>query len=105
MIEEWFNGLTAYLEKEVPDWQSMLKDPRRSFNTDESVFPLCVNTGKLIAEKGARHVYQVTSGTKQQLTVMAYFNAFGEYVDPLTVFPGERFRDSGIHDFPDAMDG
>ena len=105
MIDTWFLGLQSYLKKEVPGWEEMLKDPRRSFNADESGFPLCVNTGKVLAEKGARHVYQVTSSTKQQITVMVCFNAMGQYVPPLIVFPGERFRDSGIHEFPEAIYG
>ena len=105
MIDTWFLGLQSYLKKEVPGWEEMLKDPRRSFNADESGFPLCVNTGKVLAEKGARHVYQVTLSTKQQITVMVCFNAMGQYVPPLIVFPCERFRDSGIHEFPEANYG
>ena len=105
MIDGWFGCLKTYLQREIPDWENMVKDPRRCFNADESGFPLCINTGKVLAEKGARHVYQVASSTKQQLTVMVCFNAFGQYIPPLIVFPGERLRDSGINDFPEAIYG
>jgi hypothetical protein len=72
---------------------------------DESGFPLCVNSGKVLAEKGARHVYQVATSDKQQITVMACFNAFGDYMPPLIVYPGQRFRDHGIESFPEAIYG
>jgi hypothetical protein len=73
MIQGWYDGLLKFLQDEVPDFKNLLKDPRRMFNGDESGFPLCLKTGKVIAEKGARHVYHVTSSNKQQITVMVCF--------------------------------
>ncbi|XP_060596078.1 uncharacterized protein LOC132750148 [Ruditapes philippinarum] len=105
MIDRWFAGLFDYLAKEVPDHEVLKNDPRRIFNADESGFPLCFKTGKVLAEKGARNVYNVTTSNKTQLTVMVCFNAFGDYVPPLIVFPGERLRDTGIYQFPDAIYG
>ncbi|KAH3719494.1 hypothetical protein DPMN_062331 [Dreissena polymorpha] len=98
MIIEWFENLRAFQIAEVDDWKNLLGDPRRFFNADESGFPLCVNTGRVLAEKG--HVYQVTTSNKQQITVLACFNACGDYVPPLFVYPGERYRDTGIDEFP-----
>ncbi|XP_053392934.1 uncharacterized protein LOC128555225 [Mercenaria mercenaria] len=105
MIQGWFDGLVEHLQSEVQDYQSLLKDPRRLFNCDESGFPLCLKTGKVLAERGARHVYHVSSSNKQQITVMVCFSAFGNYVPPLIVYPGERFRDTGIEAFPTAIYG
>lgn len=105
MIQGWFVNLEEFLRREVPGRKDLVKDPRRIFNADESGFPLCVNTGKVLTPKGARHVYQVCSSSKQQLTVMACFNAIGNFVPPLIVYPGERFRDSGIHEFEEAIYG
>lgn len=105
MVDGWFANLEQYLQNEVPDWEKMVRDPRCVFNADESGFPLCVDTGKVLAEKGVKHVYQVSSGTKQQLTVMACFNAIGNFVPPMIVYPEERFRDSGIHEFTEAIYG
>ena len=105
MIEGWFNGLTSYLKKEVPDVDAFLRDPRRIFNADESGFPLSVTDGKVLTEKGVRHVYQVCTSNKTQITVLACFNAMGNYVPPLIVYPGERFRDTGIHEFEEAIYG
>ena len=105
MIDNWFSTLYKFLQEEVNDWESLLKDPRRFFNADESGFPLCLKTGRVLAEKGVRHVYQVANSSKQQITVMACFNAFGEYVSPMIIYPGERFRDVGIDAFQDALYG
>jgi hypothetical protein len=33
------------------------------------------------------------------------FNAFGDYVPPLIVYPGEKFRDTGIEAFRAAIYG
>jgi hypothetical protein len=65
MVDEWFTNLNDYLKVEVPDWKRMINDPRRCFYADKSGFPICINTGKVLAEKGVRHVYQVTTSTKR----------------------------------------
>lgn len=102
MILGWYDVLFAFLEKEIPDYRNMLKDPRRVFNADESGFPLAVKSGRVIAPTGARHVYQVVTNTKTQITVMAALNAFGEYLPPMILFPGERLRNIGLSGFPEA---
>ena len=58
--------------------------------------------GRVLAEKGARHVYQVVTNTKAQITVMVGFNAYGDYAPPMILFPGERLRDVGLSGFPAA---
>ena len=105
MVDGWFDGLKTYLQKEVPDWEAMINDPRRIFNADESGFPLSITNGKVLTDKGVRHVYQVCTSNKTQITVLACFNAIGNYIPPLIVYPGERFRDSGIHEFDEAIYG
>ena len=96
MVDTWFTGFQSFLVKEIPDWEILVKYPRRLFNADESGFPLCVKSGKVLAEKGLKDIYQISSSTKLQLTVMACFNAIGNYVRPLIVYPGERFHDAGV---------
>ncbi|KAH3823997.1 hypothetical protein DPMN_125825 [Dreissena polymorpha] len=105
MIANWFQNLITYLKTEVDDWERLVGDPKRFSNADKSGFPMCVNTGKVLAEKGVRYVYQVTSSNKQQITVMACFNACGDYVPPLIVYPDQRYCDTGIGEFPDAIYG
>ena len=92
MIRGWYDGVFNYLKKEVPGYESLVNSSRRIFNADESGFPLAVKAGRVMAEKGARHVYQVVTNTKTQITVMVAFNAYGDYVPPMILFPGERQR-------------
>ena len=89
----------------MPDWEELINDPKRLFNADESGFPLSVNGGKVLAERGQKHVYQVTTTDKTQITVLACFNAAGSYMDPLIVFAGKRIRDVGLEGFPEAIYG
>ena len=57
MIKGWYGGVSNFLKKEVPDHETL-------FNADESGFPLAPKPGRVLAEKGARHVYQVVTNTK-----------------------------------------
>ena len=79
-----------------------MTDPRRIFNTDESGFPLAVKPGRVLAPTCVKNVYSVVTNTKTQMTVMASFNAFGEYPPPM-IFPGERIRDVELSGFSDAI--
>ena len=100
-ITDWFGTLSVYLMSEVEGWQAMVADPRRCFNADESGFPMCPKTGKVLAPVGARHVYEI-AGDKTQISVMAAFNAIGNYLPPLLIYPGQRLRDIGQEGFLDA---
>jgi len=51
MVDGWFNRLKYFLKKEVPDSESLLQDPTRIFNADESVFPLSITNGKVLTER------------------------------------------------------
>ena len=51
MISSWFDGVINYLVKEVPDHDRLLKNPRRIFNADESGFPLCAKSNRVMAPK------------------------------------------------------
>ena len=64
-----------------------------------------MTNGKALTNKGEHHVYQICTSNKTQITVLACFNAIGYYIPPLIDYPGERFRDSGIHDFDEAIYG
>lgn len=105
MVMGWFDNLKQHLESEVPGWEDLIKDPRRVFNADESGFPLCTTTGKVIAPTGAKHVYQVVCSNKQQITVMACMNANGDYMLPFIIYPGQRLRDTGMEGFQEAIYG
>ena len=55
---------------EVTD-TTLWKDPSRWFNADESGFPLCPKSGKVLAPQGVPNVYNFTSSDKTQITVLA----------------------------------
>ena len=102
-IQGWYAGVKMFLQKEIPNYEELLSDPRRIFNADESGFPLQAKGGRVLAPAGARHVYQVVTNNTTQITVMAGFNAYGEYTPPMILFPGERIRDVGLAGFPEAI--
>ncbi len=103
MIRNWHAGFKAYLEKEYPqEAPKILSNPTRLWGADESGFPFCPKTQRVLAPKGTRHVYQVQSGSKEQITVMVCFNAMGQYQDPFIIYPGKRMRHNPNEDFPEA---
>lgn len=70
---------------------SILKDPRRVFNLDESAFYLHPTEKYVIAEKGTKNVYNInTGGSKQCLTVLFGGNAIGECPPALVLHRYER---------------
>ena len=101
-IFEWFGGLQSYLLSEVPDYVDIVNDPSRNFNCDESGFPLQVKKRKVMAEKGSKNVFQCTTPGHDQVTVMACFNANGQYMYPLIIFKGQRLRNHGMANFDEA---
>jgi len=56
MIDGWFGGLHNFLQDEIPDLEALIADPRRSFNADESGFPLCIKTDSFGWEGGEKRV-------------------------------------------------
>ena len=43
---------------------------------------------RVLAGKGAKHVYQLETGTENQITVLCCFNAAGFYMKPYIIMPG-----------------
>ena len=63
----------------------------RIFNLDESGFPLAgKNDMKIVSEKGKKNIYNVSSETKEHITVLICASANGEFEKPLVIFPGVR---------------
>ena len=79
-IEAWFKSVHAFFENEFKDEHvSLLTDPRRIFNADESGFPLAFKPRLVLTPTGAKNVFYVVTNTKTRITVMASFNAFSQY--------------------------
>ena len=93
----------SFMEKEHKDtYKAILSDPRRLFNADETGFPLAVQSGKVLAPRGAKTVYHVATSEKTQITTLACFNAMGQYMAPLVLFPGKRIKEVNVKDFEEA---
>ena len=103
-VEQWFRDFSDFMAEENED-QSVWKDPTRWFNADESGFPLCPKSWKVLAPKGLPNIYNFTSSDKTQVTVLACMNAAGLYLRPYVIFPGQRFTYNPLQGFPEAILG
>lgn len=78
-IRKWFDELYEYFQDE--DSLDILQEPRRIFNSDESGFQTCPATGKVLGPVSYNNFYEIKMGKdKEQLTVLATFNAAGETI-------------------------
>lgn len=98
-IKKWFEKLKEYLtEKQALD---VLEDPKRILNGDETSFMLCPKTGKVIAPRGYKNVYQIVKGKeKEAVTVLAFFSAMGDILPPCVVFPYIRPPKDVVNSMP-----
>ena len=87
VLDKWYKEF-----EEFTKFHNLQENPQRIWNADESGFPLCPKTSRVIALKNQRHVYGVTSDTKTQITTLVAANAAGNVIPPMHVFPGIRFR-------------
>ena len=60
--------------------------PAQVFNCDETGMPLNPSTSKVVATKGTKHPYQLTSGDKAHITVLACASAAGYAIPPMVIF-------------------
>ncbi|XP_055373588.1 uncharacterized protein LOC129606961 isoform X2 [Condylostylus longicornis] len=85
-IKKWFQDLSIFLES--ISQTTLLNDPRRIINGDETSFSLCPKTGKVIAPKSYKNVYQIQTGNeKETLTVLFVCTADGKVLPPMVIFP------------------
>ncbi|XP_068084186.1 tigger transposable element-derived protein 2-like [Anabrus simplex] len=88
-IQNWYREVEIYLKDK--GLFSVLQDPTRVFNADESAFFLNPKGSKVLAQKGDKSVYQqVNPDEKECLTVLFTGNADGQLAPPLVVFKYER---------------
>ena len=86
-LKSWFEEMKLNIDSVDP---TILTSPDRLFNADESGVSICPKTKKVISMTGTKHVYSVTSGSRQQVTVLACISAIGHYLPPLLIFPFSR---------------
>ena len=86
-IRNWFENARTQFAR-IPGANDALADPRRVFNTDESCIQLAPPTGKVISITGWKNVYEVApAAEKSNLTFLGTYNANGETVTPMIVYP------------------
>ena len=60
--------------------------PAQVFNCDETGISLNPNASKVLATKGTKHPYQLTSGDKAHITVLACASAAVYAIPPMVIF-------------------
>lgn len=84
-IREWFTEIQTYLMKE--NYMSILNDPDRVFNMDESAFFLSPKTQKVLVTKGEKAVYSRSNNDdKECLTTLVAGSASGLIPPPMVMF-------------------
>lgn len=89
-IKAWFNSVHTALSQQ--QMESILFEPDRIFNADETGFMLDPKKGYVIAPKGAKRVHNVSENDKFQMTVMLTVCANGALYTPFIVYPGVRLH-------------
>lgn len=99
-IRKWFKDLESFLqEKGCAD---VLCDGRRILNADETNFQMCPKSGKVLGPKGWKDVYEIAPGKeKETLTVLGTFNASGEVIKGIIVYPYARPPKDLVRAVPD----
>lgn len=90
-LDKWFKDFGDFLKE-----NDLLNKPEQIWNADESGFPLHHRSGTILAPRGSKSLYSITSANKQQITTLACINAAGQCIPPMHVFPGERFRSNPL---------
>ena len=106
-LRNWFEGLKAYLaaHHNISASEFFTDENRdRIYNCDETGFPLQGTNGKLkiIAGKGAKNVYKLSSDSKEQVTVLACVSARGNFSKPFVLFPGVKLPKINFHEVNEA---
>ncbi|XP_031327277.1 tigger transposable element-derived protein 2-like [Photinus pyralis] len=95
------NGMNR---KEVGDYFTLLQEictnndlfdkPGQIYNVDETGIQINNKPGKVVATKGAKDVYSLTSSEKgENVSLVACCNAEGNYIPPVVIFKGKYKKD------------
>ena len=70
--------------------KSCFQDPARVWNTDETAIELGVSKKRVLAQRGVKVLYNVSSSTRDHITCVLTVSAGGDMVPPMVVFRGVR---------------
>lgn len=88
-IRNWHGNLKQYIIDETGD-ATLLDDPKRILNADESGFQTNPGTSLVLGPKGFKDLYEIKGNEKECITVLAAFSANGDMAPPCIVYPFER---------------
>ena len=88
-IALWFQDVGSYLNSH-PALLEALQDPQRVFNQDETAIEHGVGDQFVLAGKGDKQTYAVSSSTREHTTISFTVSAAGGVVEPHVVFPGAQ---------------
>ena len=69
-----------------------ITNPNQIWNADETGCPLCPKSGRVLAMRGAKDVYQVTGNCKEQVTTLCAISAEGGIIPPMHIFAGKHLK-------------
>lgn len=69
-------------------------------NCDETGFPFNPSNTHVLVAKEDKKVYQLSVDSRQQMTVLGCASAGGDLLEPLIIYPGQRFSFDPQHQFP-----
>ncbi|CAH0725633.1 unnamed protein product, partial [Brenthis ino] len=101
-IRGWFTEIQNYATEK--DLTGIFSEPHRIFNADETNIQICVKSGQVLAEKGAKNVYNVEqTQTKESITVLFTFSAAGKVCCcSFIVYPYQRLPQKISDSVPDG---
>ena len=88
-ITLWFKDIEQFFTSNLEIKEALL-DPRRVFNQDETAIEHGVGNMYVLAMKGEKQVYGVSSSTRDHTTISFTVNAAGGMVEPRVISPGVR---------------
>lgn len=88
-IRKWHKEIYDHLKEQ--NALSILDDPARILNSDETGFETNPKTGLVLGPKGMKNFYEIKSGSeKDSITVLCTIAANGDLYPPMIVYPYER---------------
>ena len=101
-IRLWFEQLRNNINNR--GLNDMMEDPTRIFNCDECNLQLSPSTGKVVAIRGKKNVYEVSPRhDKSALTFVGTFSADGKVVKPTIIYPYVRIPRDILNSVPDSI--
>ena len=88
-LDLWQQDTEAYLLSN-PILAECFMDPTRLFNQDERSIELGSSSRRVLAKKGSKVIYHVSSGSREHITVSFSCNAAGGMVPPRVIYKGVR---------------